>query len=400
MNVPVDDRDARGARGARGGGRDRDVVEQAEAHRADRASRGGRAGARPRCLATARRSSRAVASSHGRAGGRARGVPRARREVGVGDRASRSCPGRCARGRRGSRRRARARARRRSPAASSTCVPRCAMPAATQRIAHRLGARGPLGMARRRAVLDEDLVEDVAEHASRVPTVGGAREQRVDRVAHRHALVNDRVHRVDDRRVDAELGGELLGDLRRLHALGDLASSRRGCRPSSCPGRARGRRGGCATRRPSRSSTRSPMPDRPANVSGFAPIATPIRVISARPRVISATRVFEPKPRPSETPAPIAIDVLERAADQHADHVVGAVDAEVQRASALPARARSSSRRGRRARSPPASPAAISVANVGPDRYVARSAIRSGKISRVHAIDRVAACRLRGPCSR
>ena len=52
------------------------------------------------------------------------------------------------------------------------------------------------------------------------------------------------------------------------------------------------------------------MPDRPANVSGCAPSATPIRVISARPRVISATRVFEPKPRPSHTPAPIAMTFL------------------------------------------------------------------------------------------
>lgn len=52
------------------------------------------------------------------------------------------------------------------------------------------------------------------------------------------------------------------------------------------------------------------MPERPANVSAFAPSATPMRVISARPRVMRATRVFEPKPSPSEMPAPIAITFL------------------------------------------------------------------------------------------
>ena len=110
------------------------------------------------------------------------------------------------------------------------------------------------------------------------------------------------------------------------------------------------------------------MPDSPANVSGFAPIATPMRVISASPRVISATRVFEPKPRPSEMPAPIATTFLSAPPMQHADHVVGAVDAEVQRGQ------RVLRERGRRRSSRPAStiaagsPAAISVANVGPDR--------------------------------
>ena len=46
------------------------------------------------------------------------------------------------------------------------------------------------------------------------------------------------------------------------------------------------------------------------NVSWSAPSATPSRIISARPRVISATRVLAPKPRPSEMPAPMASTFL------------------------------------------------------------------------------------------
>ena len=42
------------------------------------------------------------------------------------------------------------------------------------------------------------------------------------------------------------------------------------------------------------------------NVSLSAPSASPSRIISARPRVMSAMRVLAPKPRPSEMPAPIA----------------------------------------------------------------------------------------------
>ena len=45
-------------------------------------------------------------------------------------------------------------------------------------------------------------------------------------------------------------------------------------------------------------------------VSFCAPSATPSRIISASPRVISATRVLAPKPSPSEMPAPIASTFL------------------------------------------------------------------------------------------
>ena len=41
-------------------------------------------------------------------------------------------------------------------------------------------------------------------------------------------------------------------------------------------------------------------------VSRCAPSATPSRIISTRPRVISAMRALAPKPRPSDRPAPMA----------------------------------------------------------------------------------------------
>ena len=64
-------------------------------------------------------------------------------------------------------------------------------------------------------------------------------------------------------------------------------------------------------------------------VSLRAPSATPSRVISTRPRVISAMRVLAPKPRPSEMPAPIASTFLVAPPDLHTDHVGRRVGAEV-----------------------------------------------------------------------
>src|SRR5437762_778863 len=55
---------------------------------------------------------------------------------------------------------------------------------------------------------------------------------------------------------------------------------------------------------------KSPMPASPAKVNGSAPRATPSRVISARPRVISAARVLLPSPNPSRMPAATAITFL------------------------------------------------------------------------------------------
>src|SRR5712664_1212899 len=52
---------------------------------------------------------------------------------------------------------------------------------------------------------------------------------------------------------------------------------------------------------------RSPRPANPAKVIGWAPSATPSRVISARPRVINAARVLNPRPSPSRIPAASAI---------------------------------------------------------------------------------------------
>ena len=43
---------------------------------------------------------------------------------------------------------------------------------------------------------------------------------------------------------------------------------------------------------------KSPTPLKPINVNGFAPIATPKRLISAKPRVIIAALALSPKPKP------------------------------------------------------------------------------------------------------
>ena len=53
-------------------------------------------------------------------------------------------------------------------------------------------------------------------------------------------------------------------------------------------------------------STRSPRPQRPATVSASPPSATAMRVISEKPRVISAACAERPRPRPSTMPQPMA----------------------------------------------------------------------------------------------
>ena len=52
---------------------------------------------------------------------------------------------------------------------------------------------------------------------------------------------------------------------------------------------------------------KSPIPESPANVSAFPPIAIPNLDISVIPLVISAALVLSPKPRPSDIPAANAI---------------------------------------------------------------------------------------------
>ena len=63
-------------------------------------------------------------------------------------------------------------------------------------------------------------------------------------------------------------------------------------------------------------------------MAGSPPIATPSRVSSARPRVMTAARVLSPTPRPWAMPAGDRDHVLERAAQLAADDVVVGVDAE------------------------------------------------------------------------
>src|SRR6266850_748642 len=82
------------------------------------------------------------------------------------------------------------------------------------------------------------------------------------------------------------------------------ASSRRFPSPGSTPSWLLRDRGPVAVR------MRSPIPASPAKVAGSAPSATPNRVISASPRVISAARVLWPIPSPSRMPAARAMTFL------------------------------------------------------------------------------------------
>src|SRR5499427_859208 len=55
---------------------------------------------------------------------------------------------------------------------------------------------------------------------------------------------------------------------------------------------------------------RSPRPDRPVSVSPRAPYASPNRISSAKPRVVSAAAALAPRPRPVTMPAAIASTFL------------------------------------------------------------------------------------------
>mmetsp|Transcript_12259 Transcript_12259/g.23080 ORF Transcript_12259/g.23080 Transcript_12259/m.23080 type:complete len:337 (+) Transcript_12259:1593-2603(+) len=57
-------------------------------------------------------------------------------------------------------------------------------------------------------------------------------------------------------------------------------------------------------------SIRSPMPARPFMVCSWPPMATASRFISLQPRVTSRATAFTPRPKPSATPARIAITFL------------------------------------------------------------------------------------------
>ena len=85
---------------------------------------------------------------------------------------------------------------------------------------------------------------------------------------------------------------------------------------------------------------RSPMPARPAKVSGLAPRATPSRVISASPRVISAARGLCPSPETLQDSGRDRNDVFQCSRQLHPDDIVMGVHpkcAEWRRCVGLPA---------------------------------------------------------------
>ena len=137
-----------------------------------------------------------------------------------------------------------------------------------------------------------------------------AAHQCAHRVARRRAFVNDAVDLLGDRHLDAVVCA------RPRAPRAPRARPRRPGRSRAAPARSVLPDASARPKRRLRDwssvqvSTRSPRPASPMNVSFSAPNATPRRIISASPRVISATRVLAPKPRPSEMPAPIASTFL------------------------------------------------------------------------------------------
>jgi pantothenate synthetase len=70
-------------------------------------------------------------------------------------------------------------------------------------------------------------------------------------------------------------------------------------------------------------------------VSGLAPSATPRRVISAKPRVMSAARAFKPSCKPSHKPVAMALKSLAAAA--RAGNAAGQLDVAAAEAAAMDA---------------------------------------------------------------
>ena len=147
------------------------------------------------------------------------------------------------------------------------------------------------------------------EAPSELPGRGGARQQRRERVGDRrpgdHAADG-----VGDRQVDARLARERRQRGRRVQPLATIPTSR-----SAASGATAAREqlaGGAVARVPARCRSRPGRPGRrgPRRCADRRRAPQPRRVISARPRVISAARALSPKPMPSEMPAAIPITFL------------------------------------------------------------------------------------------
>ena len=138
-------------------------------------------------------------------------------------------------------------------------------------------------------------------------------------------------HGFGDRHGHAQRARALQHRVGAEHALGDVAELGAGSPPAPGPRASSRPTWRLRDRSPVAVSTRSPRPDRPMKVSARAPSATPSRVISARPRVISAARAFGQRRHRARRRRDAHGDrqhVLHRAAHLDTDHVVGGVDAQ------------------------------------------------------------------------
>ena len=137
-----------------------------------------------------------------------------------------------------------------------------------------------------------------------------SRHERGDRAAGRLTLEQYAVHGIDDRHLDSFTGRELARALRGDYTFRDglLVSAER--LPAFSPSRPRLPPRGCGSASPCTSAR--DHRGRPARrtCSARAPSATPSRVISASPRVISAARELNPSPSPSAMPVATAMTFL------------------------------------------------------------------------------------------
>ena len=156
---------------------------------------------------------------------------------------------------------------------------------------------------------DIDPLEQRRPAHQRFSRVSGRDEQRADHVADIGA-VEQGADRLGDRHVDARFRRGLAQHRRGEGAFGHRAAVGEQLGRRLGPGRAPRRARSCANSSRSRSARGRRGPTARRASRRCAPRARPKRVISAKPRAISAARAFWPSPAPSTTPQAIASTFL------------------------------------------------------------------------------------------
>jgi hypothetical protein len=119
--------------------------------------------------------------------------------------------------------------------------------------------------------------------------------------------MKDLINGLGDGHLDTMAGGDGMDCAGRIKAFTTWPMACRAASGRLATGLAQDRIDGSVTDRPCRSARGRRGPPNPMNVDARAPSASPKRVISAKPRVMSAVRVFAPNPIPSAMPVAIAM---------------------------------------------------------------------------------------------